>query len=117
MGIFDVFKKKPEPLAKEFDQAVIIKLRGSGLPEETYDTYDLSTLEDQIMEVIDGTGIGEYDGNEFGPDGATIYLYAPNADQLYERIENTLKAYPLCRDAQVTIRYGKPGAAQRQVAL
>lgn len=116
MGIFDIFKKRSSDTTQS-EQAVIIELRGAGLPDEVYENYDLCTLEDQIASAIEGTGVGEYDGNEVGLSGASLYLYGPHADRLYERIEGILKTYPLCRSAQVTIRYGKPGAVQRQVVL
>jgi hypothetical protein len=116
--MLDLFRKKWSPKNEKLpDQAVIVELRGAGLPDDVYEKYDLSTLEDQIMGALEGTGLGEFDGNEVGPSGASLYLYGPNADRLFERIENILKNYPLCRSAQVTIRYGPPGAAQRQVTF
>jgi hypothetical protein len=99
------------------DQAVIIKLNGKDLPDSVYENYDLSALESQIISAIEGTGLGEYDGNEMGPGGASLYLYGPKAEKLYERVESILKAHPLCRSAQITIRQGPPGATQRQITL
>jgi hypothetical protein len=112
MGLLDRFKKKEQP-----EQAVIVMLRGTGQDHAIYQQYDLSTLEDQIIATLDGTGLGTFDGNEVGPEGATLYLYGADAENLYTKIESTLRAYPLCRDSLVTIRYGGPGADQREVQL
>jgi hypothetical protein len=99
------------------EQAVIVHLPGGGLPDEVYDNYDLSTLEDQLIEAVDRAGCGEFDGNEFGPAGATLYLYGPDAEALFAAIEGTLRAYPLCQNARVEIRYGPPGSPQREIAI
>lgn|GEM_PF-996824 len=99
------------------EQAVIVHLPGSGLPDEVYEHYDLSALEDQLIDAVDRAGCGEFDGNEFGPEGATLYLYGPDAEALFAAIEGTLRAYPLCPNAQVEIRYGPPGSPQREVTI
>jgi hypothetical protein len=118
VGIFDAFKKKPESRKEPLpEQAVLIALDGTGLPDSVYESYDLSTLETQIVNAIEGTGLGEFDGNEIGPQGASLYLYGPDAEKLYERIERILKQYPLCQSALVTIRTGPPGAPQHQVTI
>ena len=121
-----LFGRKPEmptvpvtqaPAEQAPEQAVIVRLPGSGLPDEVYDHYDLSTLEDQLIDAVEPAGCGEYDGNEFGPEGTTLYLYGPDAEALFAAIEGTLRDYPLCQNARVEIRYGPPGSPQREVAI
>jgi hypothetical protein len=114
MGIFNIFTKKKQP---EPEQAVIVRLRGSGLPDEIYEKFDISTLEDQLIEVIEAKRLGEFDGNEFGPDETVLYMYGPDAEKLFDGIESVLRAYPLCQEGFVTIRSGPPGAPERQVPL
>ena len=36
----------------------------------------LDEIEEPLIEAIDEAGVGEFDGNEIGPDGATLYMYA-----------------------------------------
>jgi hypothetical protein len=118
VGIFNTLRKKRgQRVVTLPQQAVIIRLDGANLPGSVYQSFDLNTLEDPIVRAIGGTGLGEYDGNETGPEGTLLYLYGPDAEKLHERISNILTAYPLCKSAVVTIRMGPPGATQRQVTI
>ena len=96
------------------DQAVLVYFDVLNLPKEINDIYD---LEDQLIEVIESKSLGEFDGNEFGPDGAVLYMYGPSAEDLFSSIEPILHANPLCQNARVVIRQGGPGAQQREVIL
>ncbi|MHB9026499.1 MAG: hypothetical protein ACYC7E_20380 [Armatimonadota bacterium] len=95
-------------------QAVLIYLVDNDLPDEVYDQYDVATLEDQLIDVIDTQGLGEYDGNEFGPEETILFMYTPDAERLYAGIKSILESYPLCRNARAVIRYGGPGAKERE---
>jgi len=99
------------------EQAVLIYLDGNGLPDEIYANYDVATLEDQIVAVLEDANVGEYDGNEFGPDSVTLFLYGNSADVLYATIEPILKEYPLCQGAEVILQYGEPGAQEKKFRL
>ena len=113
MGIFDAFRKKePAP-----EQAVIVRLPGSGLPDEVYEQYDLSTLEDQLVEVIEAKKLGSFDGNEFGPTETVLWMYGPDAEKLFAGIEEVLRSYPLCKNGVAVIRCGPPGSTERAVKL
>ena len=99
------------------EQAVLVYLNGTDLPDQVYDEYDLATLEDKLIEVIEREKLGEYDGNEFGPTETILFMYGPDAERLFSGIESILRAYPLCQQARVEIRPGAPGAAAREVRL
>ena len=109
-----LFAKKDKPNAEE---AVLIYLDGANLPDEVYAQYDLSTLEDQLIQAIETNSPGAFDGNEIGDGVATLYTYGPDANRLYEVIEPVLHAYPLCRNARIVIRQGGPGSPQNEVKL
>ena len=104
-------------MSSDSEQAVIVRLDGQSLPQAVYDEYDLATIEDELIEIITKNDAGEFDGNEIGGDGATLYMYSTDAERLFGLIEPALRAYPLCRGAKVTIRHGAPGAAERIVVL
>ena len=116
MGILDaLFRKRPAPEPPQ--QAVLVYLDGTGLPEHVYEECGLATIEDMLIEVIDREELGEFDGNEVGPDTVTLFMYGPDAERLFGGIEATLREYPLCQRARVVIRQGAPGAPQREVTL
>ena len=120
MSIFKrLFGKKAldQPQSESGQQAVLVHLDASGLPDHIYQKYDLATIEDQLIEVIEREGLGEFDGNEVGPDEAILFMYGLDAERLFAGIEQTLRAYPLCQGARVEIRRGGPGAQQRELRL
>jgi hypothetical protein len=112
------FAKKARPVAAaradESEQAVLVYLDVTDLPQQVYENYDLATIEDRLIEVINANGLGEFDGNEIGPTEAILFMYGPDAELLYQGIEATLRGYPLCQGARVVIRHGGPGAPQRE---
>ena len=110
-------KTPARPPAGPMDQTVLVHLDGQTLPAEVYRDHDLLTLEGQLSDAIEAQGLGEFDGNEIGDPGATLFMYGPDAERLFAGIEAILRAYPLCKNARVVIRRGGPGAEEREVLL
>lgn len=77
----------------------------------------LDEIEDRLIEAIDEAGVGEFDGNEVGPDGAVLYMYGPDADRLWEVIEPVLRSASLGSGSYAVKRYGEPGASETRVDL
>ena len=98
-------------------QAVLVHLDGSGLPDHVYEECDLATIEDRLVEAIERDQLGEFDGNEMGPTETTLYMYGPDAERLFSGIEPILRGYALCQGARVRIRRGGPGTDEREVRL
>lgn len=90
------------------EQAVIVHLPleenpfGSAREREA-----VTTLADALEGVIDEHGVGEFDGEEFGGGRCVIYMYGPNADQLFAVVEPILGATPLARAGFAIKRYGE----------
>jgi hypothetical protein len=99
------------------EEAVVIFLDGQGLDDAVYQTYDLGTLEDLLTKQIEPGGIGELDGHETGQTQTTIYLYGPDAEELFSRVQPVLASYPLCRNSRAVVRRGGPGSSQRETAF
>jgi hypothetical protein len=120
MSIFKrIFGKKSldQTQSEQLQQAVLVHLDGTGLPDHIYDEYDLATIEDRLIDTLEREGLGEFDGNEVGPGHTTLFMYGPDAERLFDGIEQTLRGYPLCQGARVEIRRGVPGAPQRELRL
>lgn len=109
------FGGKPKQSVAE--QAVIVQLDAHGLPDEVYEEHDLATLEEQLEQAINAAQAGDLDGNEFGPDVVTLYMYGPDAERLFSVVEAPLRAYPLCAGAKVVVRRGGPGSPERTFVL
>lgn len=101
----------------ENEDAVLISLDGQGLDDAIYRAYDLSTLEDLLSEQIKPDGIGGLDGHESGPAQTTSYLYGPDAEVLFSRVQPVLSSYPLCQNSRAVIRRGGPSSDEREVVF
>jgi hypothetical protein len=77
----------------------------------------LDEVEDPLIEAIEAAGVGEFDGNEIGPDGAVLYLYGPSADRLWDAVAPVLAAAGLGAGSYAVKRYGEPGAAEVRIDL
>jgi hypothetical protein len=84
-------------------------------PDEIFD--QLSVLEDQLMAAIQHAKAGEFDGNEIGPEEFVLYMYGPDAEQLFKVVEPILRSSELVREATALIRPGPPGTAASRVRL
>ncbi len=99
-------------------QALIVEIRlPSGDMGSNDDREGIFGLEDQLITAIEKSGAGEFDGNEFGGGVATLYMYGPNADRLWEAVSNTLFGYSAPEGSFAIKRYGKPGSPEERVPL
>jgi hypothetical protein len=110
-------RKAPAPKSEAAQQAVLVYLDGVRLPPAVYAQYDLATIEDRLVEVIQRDHLGKFDGNKVRDQTTVLLMCGPDAERLYAGIERTLRNYPLCQRARVVIRKGGPGSAQREVLL
>ncbi|HEV8574978.1 MAG TPA: hypothetical protein VGR43_09755 [Dehalococcoidia bacterium] len=79
------------------------------------DMETLYSLEDDLFDRLDGSGAGEFDGNEIGGGEWVLYLYGPDADLLIGTIFPVLEQYDL--PSGVIKRYGEPGAFEQRIDL
>jgi hypothetical protein len=63
-------------------------------------------LEDELLEAIEDAGVGEFDGDEFGGNQCTLYMYGPDADKLFAIVEPILRASGLTKGGNIVRRYG-----------
>ncbi len=76
-------------------------------------------LSEILGEAIEKQEAGEFDGDEIGEGEATLFMYGPDADKLFEAIKEPLLASPLSRDGYVVKRYGpaKAGVKEERIEL
>jgi hypothetical protein len=109
MGLFGrLFGRSREPARDPApEHAVLVTLSLSddehGAEEER---EEIHALTDRLDEAIRYAGAGEFDGDVFGGGTCTLYMYGPDADALYRAVEPELRVSPLCRGAEVLLRYG-----------
>jgi hypothetical protein len=83
------------------------------------DLTPLFELEDLLTAAIDDAEVGEYDGHEIAIDasGGKLFMYGPDADALFGAVEAILKSTRFLKGAEITKRYGKPGAREAKLTL
>lgn len=92
--------------------AVLVHFRFDGS-----DLQPLYELEEKLTSAIEAQRAGEFDGDEVATDGsheATLYMYGPDADRLFEVVRPILEATPFMRGASVIKRYGPPADGTRE---
>ena len=96
------------------EQAVIIDFI-YGL-EEDEPFYELS---DKLRKLVDGSGLGEYDGHEMAMDNSdgSFYIYGPDAKKLYELVKETIEKTPFMAGAHVRLRLGPPEKGVKEVSF
>lgn len=78
----------------------------------TSSDIDLDTIEDSLTSSVTQAEAGEFDGDEIGPTGVTLFLYGSDADRLYGVVSSTLRHLGVVAGTKVTRRYGGPGATE-----
>ncbi|MDM4719571.1 hypothetical protein QTQ03_08195 [Micromonospora sp. WMMA1363] len=103
------------------EHAVIVEVplsgEGFGEPAERDEIRRISREID--AKLAQGT-FGELDGDEFGGGSATLYLYGPSADELFDAVLPILAGALSGRRATVTLRYGEAddtSVQQRSVSI
>ena len=94
------------------EHAVIVHISNSTDP-----SVGLDMIEDPLIDAIEATGVGEFDGNEIGPDGALLFMYGPDADALWRVVEPVLRDGNLGSGSYAVLRYGPPGARESQIDI
>ncbi|SKT95035.1 Uncharacterised protein [Mycobacteroides abscessus subsp. massiliense] len=92
------------------EQAVIIEW-------DTEPSLDfIYEAEDQLAQAISSNDLGEIDGNEIGDGTATIYLYGPSCNAIWNAIEPIARGFSP-RPARALIRSGGPDIEARQISF
>lgn len=95
-------------------QCVAVYLDGVSLPDHVYADLDF----DQLVTDLDVVaGAGSFRGFWQGPEETGLFLFAPNAEELFARIHPHLLTLPIGQNARVVVNEGRDSAAVRTVRL
>ena len=81
------------------------------------DVGDLDDLEERLMQTIEESMVGEFDGIGRGMGVLEIYMYGPDAEALWAVVEPILRSFPANPGSFVVKRYGPPGTAEVRMDL
>jgi hypothetical protein len=85
-----------------------------------FDDWDpLFELQERLMEAVENSGKGEFDGNEIALDNSTaeFFMYGPDADALFAVVRPILELSPLVKEGIATLRYGAPDEDARESVI
>ena len=82
----------------------------AGAGRDGPDLFGVLDRERGLENVIESAGVGEFDGNDMAADGSngTIFMYGPNADNLFDTVLPVLESTSFMIGAKATLRYGPP---------
>jgi hypothetical protein len=79
----------------QVDQSVQIFLQFSkGALDNERKLDAIFELEDILTEIVETTGIGRFDGNEFCEDTVTFFIYGPDADKIVNELYPVISKIP-----------------------
>ncbi len=99
------------------EQALIITIPFDGKSGSNEEVERLYKLEGELIDAIEHSHAGEYDGNEIGEKTFTMFAYGPSANKLFEVALPVLAKYRLPAGSRAVKRYGKPGTKEERVPL
>ena len=95
-------------------QCLAIYLDGTSLPDEVYADLDF----DAVLSAI-GAAAGDdsYRGFWQGAEETGLFLFGPDAEATFTRVEPVLRRLPIGQNARVVIRHGKQSLGPRELRM
>jgi hypothetical protein len=98
------------------DQAVLVYLKLSDDDKGDGEIDDaIYQLQEKLTRLIEESGVGEFDGDEWGGGHCKLFMYGPDADRLFATITSELLSSTSLPLTHVVKRYGPPGAPESVV--
>ncbi len=67
---------------------------------------------DHLDDALSASGVGEYDGDEYGEGQGCLFMTGPDAQRMFAVVEPLLRAWPVMRDGYV-LRRDVDGKSER----
>ena len=108
----------PGTEASSIEQEVHVYLKPS---DDAFGDFEeresMFRLEDEIEQIINSCGVGEYDGHEFGQGFATLFMFGPDADRMFDVLAESIKNYRPRPGSYAVKCYGDVGAREERIDL
>jgi hypothetical protein len=95
-------------------QCLAIYLDGTSLPDEVYANLD---FEAAVAAIGAAAGDNSYRGFWQGPEETGLFLFGPDAEAMFARVEPVLRRLPIGQNARVVIRHGKQSLSPREIRM
>jgi len=84
-----------------------------------YEDFDLMIdISYQLVDALENSDVGMFDGNEIGEGDTVFFMYGPDAELLFKHVEHVFRNNEFCRGARAVMRWGSsPDAPKREVTL
>src|SRR6185437_6612427 len=95
-------------------QCLAIYLDGTSLPDEVYANLDFEAV---VAAIGAAAGGNSYRGPWQGPQETGVFLFGPDAEAMFARVEPVLRRLPIGQNARVVIRHGKQSLTPREIRM
>jgi hypothetical protein len=100
------------------DHSVIVHLRLADTDIGTLDDEEpIEALTSRLESLLEATGTGELDGDEWGGGYCKLFLHGPDANSIAAAVLPDLLGYPARPGSYMVKRYGAPGALEELIEL
>lgn len=100
------------------DHSVVVHLR---LADGDIGTLDdegpIEDLTTRLETIVESTGTGELDGDEWGGGYCKLFLHGPDADSIADVVLPHLLGFPARPGSYMVKRYGAPGSTESLIEL
>jgi hypothetical protein len=96
------------------EQCLAVYLDGISLPAHVYAELDFDQV---VSEIGAAAGPDSYRGFWQGPEETALFLFGPDADALFARVEPVLGRLPIGQNARIVIRHGKQSLNPRELRI
>ena len=106
---------KDRKQTKRWDEWIAVYFKISNDEYGTEEERDaIHRFTDKLAEVILESGVGVFDGDEFGNGECGLFMYGANADRLFNVVEPLLRGWKPLNGGYAIKRYGAPiGQSER----
>ena len=108
MGFWARLFGKGESANMVAEHSVILCMKLSdgefGTAEEGEGVFE---LEGRLAGALEDSGTGEFDGDEFEQGQCRLFMYGPDADRLFETVEDVVRSSEIAKGGYVIKKYGQ----------